>query len=177
MKQYLLILFTIFLKFNLYAESIEDNRLNKQIEILQSQQVDTILIHKYALFNGRFNISTDYKELNCEGRPYVYHFFWKKKGEIFCKRMDDCGEFTDVPIKMKDFDVLISSLSSTQIEFKRQSPHFTVVEITILLQDSKKQVRVSGTQMKNGKSEAIDKIELLNKKIKNLESEGHFKRI
>lgn len=119
MKRYLLILITIFLTINVNAEGIEADNLNKQIKLLQSRQVDTILIHKYALFNGSFHIRTDNKELFCQGIPYVYHVFWKKNGKMFCKRLDDCGEFMDVPVQVKNIETVVSVLSSTQIEFKK----------------------------------------------------------
>ncbi|QHT70388.1 hypothetical protein GXP67_28900 [Rhodocytophaga rosea] len=177
MKVYYAILFISFLTIDLWATDNGDMRVNQQISLLQTQQVDTIIIHKYALFNGRFHIPTENKELFCESIPYVYHIIWKKNGKLFCKRIDDCSDFVEVPVKIKKFDSLIIAYSSTKIDFKKSSAHFSVFEISVMLKNVKKKIRVSGHQINNDTSSDINKIKQLNMVIRQLEEENQFKRI
>ena len=177
MKVYYSILLLIFLTIDLWARDNGDMRVNQQISLLEKQQVDTIIIHKYALFNGRFHIPYENKELFCESIPYVYHIIWKKNGELFCKRIDDCSDFVEVPVKIKKFEALIVAYSSSQIKFSKSSAHFSVIEISVMLKNVKKRIRVSGHQINNETSDDVKKIKLLNEVIRKLEEDNQFKRI
>jgi hypothetical protein len=177
MKIYCSILFIVCFIIDLRAGDNGDMRVNQQISLLQKQKVDTIVIHKYALFTGMFHIPYDNKELSCEGIPYVYHIIWKKNGEIFCKRIDDCSDFAEIPVKIKNFDALIVAYFTSNIEFRKSSPHFSVTEISVMLKNVKNKIRVSGHQIRNETSNDVKKIKHLNEVIKRLEDDNQFERI
>jgi hypothetical protein len=158
------------------AESFGDSLADKikaQTDLLNAQSIDTIIVHRYSLFTGRYNISYDDKELQCDNEPTVAHIFWLKNKRWTCLRLDNCGLFKIVdikPIKWEKLNV------DGQTKFSKGSPHFTKYSLTIISGANETTAFISGTQLREEKGGTINSFKTINKIIKGLEDKHRFKR-
>jgi hypothetical protein len=167
----LTILFVLIFNY-LFADSIDDI-VKQKTDSLKSQGIEKVFVHQYSLFNGRYNISYDDKELECDNIPTVIHIFWFEVGQWNCLRLDKCGLFKVVKIDNANFDNLTVD---DKVKFKKKSPHFTKYKLTILYGDNHETVLVSGTQLTSERNGTIKTFEKVNKTIKRLEDDRKFKR-
>lgn len=140
----LTILFVLIFNYSL-ADSIDDI-VKQKTDSLKSQGIEKVFVHQYSLFNGRYNISYDDKELECDNIPTVIHIFWFEVGQWNCLRLDKCGLFEVVKIDNADFDNLTVD---DKVKFKKKSPHFTKYKLTKLYGDNRVTAFVSGTPHDN----------------------------
>jgi hypothetical protein len=168
----LVILFVFIFNYS-FTDGIDDI-VKKKTDSLKSQGVEKILIHQYSLFNGRYTISYDNKELECNNIPTVIHIFWPEGERWNCLRLDKCGLFEIIKLDNSDFDDLTVD---EQIKFKKDSPHFTRYKLTKIYKDNSVTVAVSGTQLTKKKNRTIKAFNKVNKIIKQLEDNHKFKRV
>ena len=168
----LIILFVFVFNYSL-AESIDDI-VKKQTDSLKSIGTEKVFVHQLSLFNGRYDIPYDAPELACDNVPTVVHIFWFESGQWKCLRLDKCGQFEVVKLGNIDFDKLTMN---KQIEFKKESPHFTAYSLTKLYGDNRESVKVSGSQLRNDRNGTVKTFNKINKVIKRLEDSHKFKRV
>jgi hypothetical protein len=148
-------------------------KIDSQVQLLKSQGIDTIIIHRYSLFNGRFEIPSENRELECNVEPTMAHLFWCRNKEWFCLRMDNCEPFKVVENVPIDF---VSISIDPRIKFRKKGAHFTLYKLTILTLDRNDLVSLSGDQLREDKSRTSKSIKSLNALIRKLEDTGAFKR-
>lgn len=174
MKRCLLI-FTLFLDVNSYAQNI-DSLKNSLLEDLKSKQTELIIVHRFLMLNGRFYIPYDNKDLNCDGIPAVYNVFWLDSDILKCQRIDPCGYFE--PIQIDNFiDIKeIGKVKNNNVDFFKNSPHYTLHTLNIYQNNSVIRRKLSGKQIKKGSGSTIKFMKKLEKKIRELEEGPNFKR-
>jgi hypothetical protein len=172
MDRLIILLFVFVFNYSL-ADSIDDT-VKKQTDSLKSCGIEKVFVHQYSLFNGRYNIPYENKELRCDDVPKVVHIFWFEGGQWNCLRLDKCGLFEIVKLDKTDFDQLNVD---EQIKLKKESPHFTAYKLTKLYGDNRESVLVSGTQLINDRNDTIKTFKKVNKVIKRLEDSNKFKRV
>lgn len=160
--------------FNVSPANSIDDIVKKHTDSLKSHGIEKVFVHQYSLFNGRYSIPYDNDELRCDDIPTVVHLFWFEGGQWNCLRLDKCGLFEIVKLRKTDFDKLTVD---KQIQFKKESAHFTEYKLTRLFNDSIDTVSISGSQLNSEKSEAIKTFKRINKVIKRLEKNHRFKRV
>jgi hypothetical protein len=153
------------------ADSL-DIKISEYVKRIRAENVDTILIHRYSLFNGRFQIPYDSKELVCDGTPTVAHVFWFKNNQWHCKRIDTCSSFETIDdIKINYQKIVIDP----ELAIIKSSPHFVTYEIKVLSRGSEKYLTINENQLQ-GKNQTCATIKRLNKIIKGLEHNNMFHR-
>lgn len=167
-----LIIPLVFLVTNSFADILA-SKIKKQIDSLRTQNIDTIIVHRYSLFNGRYNIPYKDKELQCGNEPTVAHFFWVRNKQWYCLRLDNCGLFELIKIKAIKFKKV---KIDPQFEFEKGSPHFSLYTLTSILADSEISASMSGTQIIKKKGKTVKTFRTISKTINALEDKRRFKR-
>jgi hypothetical protein len=167
-----LVILLMFLWTNSFADNLADE-IKKQTDSLRTHNIDTIIVHRYSLFNGRYNISYEDKELQCDNEPTVAHIFWARNKQWYCLRLDNCGLFELIEINAIKF---AKFKLDPKFEFKKESAHFTLYRLTIISDDKEKKLSKSGTQKTKEKGYTVKTFKTINKIIKGLEDNHRFKR-
>jgi hypothetical protein len=155
------------------ADSL-DIKISHHVNTLRSQGIDSIIVHRYSLFNGRFEIPYDSQELRCEHEPTVAHIFWYENSRWNCVRMDNCEPFEKVENVSVPFEKI---RIDNRVQFSKKSSHFSLYKLIILSSNNRDSVKISGDQLTADKTQAAKSIRMLNDIIKNLEARNQFRRI
>ncbi|QHT67194.1 hypothetical protein GXP67_11335 [Rhodocytophaga rosea] len=168
-----LIAILIFFWTNSYGDDLND-KLHRMTDSLKNYGINSIIVHRYSIFGGRFEIPYDQKELQCGARATVAHIFWAKNNQWNCLRLDYCGLFELIEIKPIRFNNI---KIDPEIKFNQGSPHFTQYNLTVIYNGSEDNVRLSGFQLTKEKNGTTKTIKTINKIIEELENKGRFKRV
>jgi hypothetical protein len=149
-----------------------DKEIGQVTDSLKSIGIENVFVYQYSLFNGRYYIPYDDNELECDSIPTVAHIFWDENGKWKCQRLDYCGRFKIVDVKVDFSDLHIDE----DFEFKKKSAHFTRHRLTKLYKNRKVTVYASGAQLKGDRNSTTKTFKKLEKLIQQLEDNHEFKR-
>jgi hypothetical protein len=154
------------------ADGLEED-VKHLTDSLKSKGIEKLFVHQYSLFNGRYEIPYDDKELRCDNVPTVVHIFWDDNGQWRCLRLDNCGRFEVIPVAGQFDDLPIDE----NIELKKKSAHFTKYKLTKFSKDDQISVSISGTQLRDDRNPTTRTFKRVNKLIRGLERSHRFSRV
>ena len=147
--------------------------IKNQTDSLQNSGIDSLIIHRYSLFNGRLEIPYNDDELQCDNEPTVAHIIWAKNNNWYCRRLDNCGLFKVISIGAFKFGKI---KIDQELKFKKHSPHFTQYKLVKIENKSEVSTVLSGYQLNKENHKTTKSIQTINRLIEGLEDKKEFKR-